>query len=140
MSPVTPIVSAVYVAAFGLFAAFLTVRVILNRAKTGIQAGDGGNAQLAQAIRAHANLAEQVPLALLLIVLAEATGSPVGFIYTLGSLLVIARLANAWGLSRSLGPTPPRQAGAGLTVLVVVAASLLIFYRVLVAHSAVAGG
>jgi uncharacterized protein len=134
MSPVIPSVSAVYAAIFGLFAAFLTVRVILNRVKTGIQSGDGGNAQLGQAIRAHANLAEQVPLALLLIVLAEATGAPAGFIHTLGSLLVVGRLANAWGLSRSLGPTPQRQAGAGLTVLVVVTASLMIFYRVLIAN------
>lgn len=134
MSPVIPSVSAIYAAVFGLFAAFLTVRVILNRVKSGVHSGDGGNARLAQAIRAHANLAEQVPLALLLIVLAEATGAPAGFVHILGSLLVIARISNAWGLSRSLGPTPPRQAGAGLTVLVVVATSLLIFYRVLVAN------
>jgi uncharacterized membrane protein YecN with MAPEG domain len=46
-------------------------------------------------------------------------------------MLVLARVSNAWGLSRSLGPTQPRQAGAGLTVLVGVAASLLIFYRLL---------
>jgi uncharacterized protein len=140
MSPVIPFVSAAYAAALGLFAAFLTVRVILNRVRTGVHSGDGGHAQLGQAIRAHANLAEQVPLALLLIVLAETTGSPAGFIHVLGSLLVVARFSNAWGLSHSLGPTPPRQAGAGLTVLVVVAASLLIFYRVLVAHPAISGG
>jgi uncharacterized membrane protein YecN with MAPEG domain len=134
MSPVTPSVSAAYAAIFGLLAAFLTVRVILNRVKTGVQSGDGGNAGLAQAIRAHANLAEQVPLALLLIMLAEVTGAQAGLIHALGSLLVIARLANAWALSRSLGPTMPRQAGAGLTVLIIVATSLLILYRVLVAN------
>jgi len=74
MSIATPLVAAAYAAFLGLFAVALTVRVILGRVKTGIQAGDGGNAQLAQAIRAHANFAEQVPLALLLIVLAEAAG------------------------------------------------------------------
>jgi uncharacterized protein len=129
MSTVVPIVSAAYAAVLGLLAAALTVRVILNRVKTGIQAGDGGNASLAQAIRAHANLAEQVPLALLLIVLAEAVGTPAGLIHVLGVALVVGRFANALGLSRSLGPTGPRQAGAGLTVLVVTAASLLILYR-----------
>ena len=126
-----PVVSAAYAAVLGLLAAALTVRVILNRVKTGIQAGDGGNARLAQAIRAHANLAEQVPLALLLIVMAEATGTPAGLVHMLGGALVVARLANAWGLSRSLGLTTPRQAGAGLTVLVVAAAALLILYRLL---------
>ncbi|WP_162568695.1 MAPEG family protein [Variovorax sp. SRS16] len=129
-----PSISALYAALLGLFAAVLTVRVILNRVKTGIQAADGGNARLGQAIRAHANFAEQVPLALLLIVLAELAGTPGGIVHALGAALVVARLANAWGLSRSLGPTMPRQAGAGLTVLVVAAASLLLLYRLLAAH------
>ena len=51
-----------------------------------------------------------------------------------GAVLVIARMFNAVGLSRSLGPTMPRQSGAGLTVLVVTAASLTILYRLAVAH------
>jgi hypothetical protein len=54
-------------------------------------------------------------------------------VHALGATLLIARLANALGLSRSLGPTPP-QAGAALTLLVVVAASLLIFYRLVAAR------
>jgi uncharacterized protein len=129
-----PSVSAVYAAVLGLLAAALTVQVILTRVKTGIQTGDGGNAKLGQAIRAHANLTEQAPLALLLIVLAEAAGTPASLIHLLGAALLVARLANAWGLSRSLGPTLPRQAGAGLTVLVVAAASLLILFRILAAR------
>jgi len=134
MSIATPLVAAAYAAFLGLFAVALTVRVILGRVKTGIQAGDGGNAQLAQAIRAHANFAEQVPLALLLIALAEAAGAPTGLIHALGAGLVIARFASAWGLSRSLGPTMPRQAGAGATALVVAVASVLIAYRVFAGH------
>jgi uncharacterized membrane protein YecN with MAPEG domain len=47
----------------------------------------------------------------------------------LGAALLVARIASAWGLSHSLGPSLPRQAGAGLTVLVTVIASLLILYR-----------
>jgi len=131
---IAPVVSAAYAAVLGLLAAILTVRVIMNRVKTGIQAGDGGNARLGQAIRAHANLSEQVPLALLLIVLAEAIGTPAGVIHGLGGALIVARLASAWGLSHSLGPTTPRQAGAGLTVLVVAAAAALILYRLLAAQ------
>jgi uncharacterized membrane protein YecN with MAPEG domain len=131
MSPMLPAVSALYAAAFGLVAAVLTARVILARVKTGIQAGDGGNAELGQRIRAHANFAEQVPLALLLIVLVEMAGTSVLAVHALGGALVVARLANASGLSGSLGPTTRRQAGAGLTLLVVVAASLLLAWRVL---------
>lgn len=134
MSTVVPTVVAIYAAMLGLLAALLTVRVIVNRVKTGIQVGDGGNAVLGQAIRAHANLGEQAPLALLLIALVEVIGTPTPWVHALGGALVLARLSSAWGLSRSLGLTQPRQAGAGLTVLVVVASSLLIFYRVLTAH------
>ena len=129
MSIVTPIVAAAYAALLGLLAVALTVRVILRRVKSGIQSGDGSNAQLAQTIRAHANFAEHVPLAMLLIVLAEMVGARIGLIHALGSALVIARLASAWGLTHSLGPTMPRQAGAGATALVVAGASLLIAYR-----------
>jgi uncharacterized membrane protein YecN with MAPEG domain len=124
-----PLASALYAALLGLLAVILTARVIMNRVKTGVQAGDGGNAKLAQAIRAHANLAEQAPMALLLLVLAEVLGTPTLAIHGLGAVLVLARLANAWGLSHSLGPTTPRQAGAGLTVLVVAASALSVGWR-----------
>ena len=134
MSAAIPAVASAYAAILGLLAAALTVRVILNRVKTGVQSGDGGNALLAQAIRAHANFGEQVPLALLLIVLVEVAGTPAVAVHTLGAALVAARLANAWGLSHSLGPTTPRQAGAGLTVLVVVAASLALLWRVVAGY------
>jgi len=134
MSTVTPTASALYAAILGLLAATLTVRVIMGRAKTGVQAGDGGHAGLGQAIRAHANLSEQAPLALLLIALAEVLGTPTAWVHALGIVLVLARLSSAWGLSHSLDASQARQSGAGLTVLVVVLASLLIFYRVLIAR------
>lgn len=129
-----PLVTSLYAALLGLLAAALTVRVILGRVRTGVQAGDGGDARLAQAIRAHANLAEQAPLALLLIALAELAGTSAAGVHALGAGLVVARLANAWGLSHSLGPTTPRQAGAGLTVAVTAAAALTILWRWVTLH------
>ena len=122
-------VAAAYGAVLGLLAATLTVRVIVNRVRLGVGIGDGGKPALAQAIRAHGNFAEHAPLALLLIVLAEAVGAHHGLIHGLGATLIVARIASAVGLSRSLGPTPPRQAGAGLTIVVTAASSLLILYR-----------
>jgi len=132
MSTVIPTTTALYAALVGLLAAALTVRVIRCRVKTGIQAGDGGNAELGQAIRAHANLTEQAPLALLLIAAVEMLGTPGAWVHALGVVLVLARLSSAWGLSHSLGASQPRQTGAGLTLLVVVVSSLLILYRLFV--------
>ena len=128
--PVFPATTAAAAALLGLLAAFLVVQVIRNRVRFNVNAGDGGHGELARAIRAHANLVEQVPLALLLLAFAEAGGAWRSLIVGLACALVVARLASAWGLSRSLGPSTPRQAGAGLTVLVIVVASCLVFYRV----------
>src|SRR4051812_31895796 len=52
MSTPLPVTAALYAAILGLLAAGLTVRVILGRVGTGVQAGDGGNAALGQSIRA----------------------------------------------------------------------------------------
>ena len=126
--------AALVTALCGLLAVFLTVRVIMNRVRTGVNAGDGGDAQLAQAIRAHANFVEHAPLALLLLLVSERLGTPALAIAIMGAVLLVARAANAWGLSHSLGPSMPRQAGAGLTLLTITALSLSILYRVLIVH------
>ena len=81
---------------------------------------------MAQAIRAHANFAEHVPLALVLIGSAEILGIRAWIVYALGGTLIVARLLSLWGLSRSLGPSFARQAGASLTILVTVGASISI--------------
>jgi uncharacterized protein len=129
MNFVAPAVTAVYASLIGLLAAGLTIQVIRNRVRSGVQTGDGGDASLACAIRAHANLGEQAPLALLLLALAEATGAAASVVQGLGALLLVARLASAWGLSHSLGPTMPRQAGAGMTIFMVIATSLLTLWQ-----------
>lgn len=129
MTAVFPAVAALVAAAMGLLAAVLVVQVIRNRVRLGVHAGDGGHAPLAQAIRAHANLVEQAPLVLVLLALAEAAGAWRSVVVGLGVVFVVARLASAWGLSHSLGPSSARQSGAGLTVLVTVAAAILVGWR-----------
>ena len=128
-SPALPVVSSLYAVVLAALAVVLTLRVIVFRARTGVQAGDGGDAAFGRAIRAHANFTEQVPVALLLIVLAEMAGTGTGAVHALGAVLVVARLASAVGLSCGAGG--PRQAGAGLTLLVIAAAAVMLALRVL---------
>ena len=124
-----PFYTAIYTAILGLLAALLTVNVIVNRVRAKVDVADGGVAALAQAIRAHGNLAEHGPLAVLLIGFVEAFGyRPI--VNGLGVALVVARLLSAWGLNSSLKQTFGRQSGAGLTVLVTAAGALLILYAV----------
>ena len=124
-----PTISATVAALIGLLAVLLAVRVITLRVRFKVNAGDGGHAPLAQAIRAHANLIEHAPLALIVLAFAEASVAWRWLILILGVALLIARLASAWGLSHSLEGSTGRQAGAGLTILVTVIASLLVLYR-----------
>jgi uncharacterized membrane protein YecN with MAPEG domain len=116
--------TAIYAALLGLLGAALTVNVIVNRVRSGINAGDGGVATLAQAIRAHANFDEQAPIALIVLGLAEVSGAHVLVVNTLGLALIAARLASAYALNRSLGQTPPRRFGGGVSVLILAAASV----------------
>jgi uncharacterized membrane protein YecN with MAPEG domain len=125
-----PYVTAFYAALIGLLAVWLSANVIRGRVRFGVTAGDGGNPVLAQAIRAHANLAEHAPLALLLIGFAEASGTSKIVIHVLGVALVLARVLSGFGLSASLADRLPRRAGAGLTFLTMIVASLLILLRV----------
>ncbi len=124
-----PIVTALYGAILGLLAVVLTVNVIRNRVGLKINDGDGGSAPMRMAIRAHANFAQHAPLALLLIGFAETMGTSKIIIHVLGAVLVLARLLSAWGLSSAEGPTFGRQSGAGLTILVLAAASIIILVR-----------
>jgi len=126
-----PVITAVYAAIFGLFAAALTINVIANRVRLKVEGGDGGVPKMAQAIRAHANFAEHVPLAIILLGLAEMTGVRAWIIYVLGGVLLVARVLSAVGLNRSLAGSMPRQAGAGLTILVTVAASIAVLVGVM---------
>lgn len=132
MATAFPSITATVAAVIGLLAVLLTARVIVLRVRLGVDAGDGGHAALAQAIRAQANLLELSPLALLLLAFVEWGIAWRGVVLALGIVLVVARLASAWSLSRSLTFGTGRKVGAGLTSLVVVACSLLILYRLLV--------
>ena len=124
-----PVVTALYAAIIGLLAAFLTINVIRNRVGLKVDDGDGGNATMRMCIRAHANLMQLTPLVLLLIGFAETLGTSKYIIHVLGIVLVVARLLSAWGLLSAEGPTMGRQAGAGLTVVVLIAVSVILLLR-----------
>ena len=124
MHAMIPPTTGFFAAILGLLGAALTVNVIVNRARTGINAGDGGVPALAQAIRAQGNFVEQAPLTLIIMAAAEAAGARAAVITILGIVLVLARLASAFALNRTLGPSQLRQTSAGVSVLLLVAASV----------------
>ena len=118
---------APYAAALALFYVYLSARTIGFRRKARVSVGDGGDESLLRAIRVHANFAEYAPLALLLIAFIETQGGATWLVHGLGTLLVVARLAHAYGLSSSQAPGKYRVGGmAGTFATLVISATWLI--------------
>ena len=109
----------------GLLAVSLTVSVGRLRMQKKIYLGDGGDAEMLSAIRAHGNFMEYVPLCLALIYFASDYYGywPVAIA---SLVLLISRVLHAGGL---LGFIPlGRTIGAVGTTLTLVAASVMIVY------------
>ena len=102
----------------------LSVRTVRLRGRLRIAIGHGQDEALQRAVRVHANFAEYVPLALLLIAFVEATGRPAWVVHALGLLLVIGRIVHAIGVSRVDERFAFRVAGMTLTFAVLTVAAL----------------
>jgi uncharacterized protein len=93
----------------------LTALVIMRRAQTGVDFLDGGDQRLLRRIRAHGNLAETAPMALLLLALLEINGVGNAWVLALGSSLVLGRCLHAHSLLTN-NATWSRSGGMVLTL------------------------
>ena len=109
----------------GLIALVLAALVVRQRGKTKTSLGTGGHAALEQAVRAHGNFIEYVPLILLLLLLLELCGTRVIVLYGLGAALTIGRILHAWGLHTAPGESIGRLAGITLTWATLLIAAVL---------------
>jgi uncharacterized membrane protein YecN with MAPEG domain len=119
-------VTPVYATLLGLLFIALSVRTIRLRRKHQVAVGDGNNSELRRAMRVHANFAEYVPLALLLIFFVELDGTPKWWVHALAIALVCGRLAHAWGVSQTKENFRYRVSGMVLTFGVIATAGLTI--------------
>ena len=125
-----PVVTLFAVAVLALFVSILAILVIVAGVRLKVEWGDGGNMSMAQALRARANFSEYVPLALLAIGACELAGTPRTWVIALTVALATARVLSALGLSRSLGPSIPRQAGASITIAVTIVAAVAALWMI----------
>lgn len=97
---VFPQITGLFAAALTFLYLALTFRIILlrNRHKVFLGSGGGSQPELEVAIRTHANFAEFVPLAILLLGLIEASVVDERILWSIGGVLLIARIAHAIGL------------------------------------------
>lgn len=118
-----------YAAPLALFMIALGAHVTMLRASAGISIMDGGNPALAERIRRHGNFIEYVPMALLLMALAEAAGTAHIWLHAAGVLLIAGRCLHAIGLRHDKPATAPRIVGSLATNLAMLVATGAIVIR-----------
>ena len=122
-------ITGIYAALAALLVLTLSTRVVLRRIKLRVGLGDGDDKELRKRIRAQANAIEYLPIALLLLLILELNQTQTNWLHAFGIVLIIARMAHAFGLSRSGGPSPARLAGTTLTFILMLVMALLLLWQ-----------
>lgn len=115
LTPVTT--TSIYAVLLALLFLGLSARAMLGRRRARVPLGDGASEDLRRRLRAHANFAEYTPLALILMALLELQGAGGVVLNIIGLLLLIGRIAHAFGISRIPEHSLSRRIGVGLTML-----------------------
>ncbi len=117
-------ITPLYAALLGLIFVGLSIRTIRLRRRYRVGVGDGNHSELQRAARVHANFAEYVPLALLLIYFVETGGGPALLIHIFCIALLCGRLCHAWGVSQVTENYRFRITGMVLTFSVIITSAL----------------
>jgi uncharacterized membrane protein YecN with MAPEG domain len=124
-----PVITALYGAINAIFNIFLANNVSSARRVHKVGLGDGSHPAMLVAIRAHANNAEFVPLALIVMLLLEMCGGDRVVLHIYGGVLFIARIGHWFGLPRK-APNMYRFAGVALTwAAILLGSGYLLFLR-----------
>lgn len=114
-----------YAAVLALMFILLSIGVIRIRRRRGVPLGTRRDIELLRAVRVHANFAEYVPFALLLLCFVEME-SPPQFVHTLALALIAGRFCHAYGVGREPEDFRFRVTGMAITFSVLAASALLI--------------
>lgn len=124
-----PRITAFYAALSALLIVVLAIRVTLYRRQARIGIGDNGDHALAKRIRAHANAIELIPIALILLLIAELLTVDAVWLHVFGIAAVLGRMLHAWGLSKSGGVSFPRAVGYLLTMAAIIAMAMVLLWQ-----------
>jgi uncharacterized membrane protein YecN with MAPEG domain len=120
-------ITAFYASLLAFLFLLLSARVIVQRRDDRVELGANDSSELFRRARVHANFAEYVPMALLLLALTESLKAPTSVIHLLAICLVAGRLLHAYGLSQTPHILKWRTIGMVLTLTVIGIAALLCF-------------
>lgn len=111
----SPTITALYASLLAILYLALGGLVVANRRRARVGIGTGGDTALERAVRVHGNFAEYAPLFLVLLLIAELGGSAPMLLHAVGAAFFLARVAHAFGLSRSSGTSAGRFGGTFVT-------------------------
>lgn len=123
-------VTALAAALCALMLIFMKFKVIGQRVRTETMFGAGEDAKMKMVRGTHANLAENAPIALILMALLEMTSAHHWTLTGLAALFLAARVLHIYGMYQhhGTGSVRFRQAGVIGTTLAIVAMALWIIY------------
>ncbi len=124
-------ITPIYAAVLGLIFVALSFRTIKLRRTKKIGIGVSNDEEMTRAMRVHANFAEYVPLALLLMFFLESLVATQILIHILGVVLIMGRLIHAYGVSQVNENYRFRVTGMFLTFAVIISASMRILVNYL---------
>jgi uncharacterized protein len=123
-----PTITALYAALNAILNILLANRVSTLRRREKVSLGTGESRELLVAVRVHANSAEFVPLALLMMLIAELCGAASVPLHVYGGLLFVGRLMHVRGMAMVKAPNFYRVASNGLTWVGIVVISVYVLW------------
>lgn len=122
------IVTPLYAGLLALLFVLLSLRVVKFRQK-GIPLGDGGDPRMLRVMRGHANFAEYVPLALLMMAILELGRNSIYILHAIGIALILSRVLHGYALSYTTRFRFGRVWGAALTFVVLLVEALMCLWQ-----------
>ena len=118
------------VALYGALNAFLNIGLALVvsrvRGSQKVSLGHGESPVMLKAVRAHGNNAEFVPLALVMLLIAELMGGSSLWLHVLGGSLTVARIAQPIGIYQEKAPNAARFIGTAVTWVMILATAVYV--------------
>jgi len=118
-------ITALYAGLLALIFVALGINVTRHRVKLRVALGDGGNAEMLRMIRLHANAAEYLPFAIVLMAIYELNGGWHLALHVVGIALIVGRILQSWNMWSSETAGFGRRAGQSLTWLSIAALAVL---------------
>ena len=88
-------ISSLYASLLAVIFLILTIKVVKIRKSAKVSIGDAGNLALQKAIRAQGNFCESTPIAVILLILAEASMASSLILHFCGIIFVLGRIFHA---------------------------------------------